>query len=243
LDPPADQFRVPSLSVASFNAHAGLGPHRRRFDVVAAIKALDADVVGVQETWRDDEGSSMMEDAAEAGGYELIAVDLRRLAIGGRDGLLVPRRGRTADGWWGMALLTRVAVRGHHLINLGRIPTDHTWRAAIVADLEVGGLRVVVTHPSPRVPLAAVQLLRLKRALAPSVGPTVILGDMNLWAPTVGLCFPGWSRPVRGRTWPAHRPLFQLDQVLVSPGYRTTNGEVLDETPSDHRPVRAEIEW
>ena len=108
---------MPSLSVASFNVHAGLGPHRRPFDVVAAIKALDADVVGVQETWRDDERSSM-EDAAEAGGYELVAVDLRRLAIGGPDGLLVPRRGRAADGWWGMALLTRVAVTGHHLINL-----------------------------------------------------------------------------------------------------------------------------
>lgn len=211
--------------------------------MVAAIKALDADVVGIQETfWRDDERSSM-EDAAEAGGYELVAVDLRRLAIGGPDGLLVPRRGRAAHGWWGMALLTRVPVSGHHLINLGRIPTDHTWRAAIVADVAVGGLRVVVTHPSPRVPFAAIQLLRLKRALAPSVGPTVILGDMNLWGPTVGLCFPGWSRPVRGATWPAHRPLFQLDQVLVSPGHDAVNGEVLDETPSDHRPVRAEIHW
>ena len=210
--------------------------------MVAAIKELDADVVGVQETWRD-ENRSWIEEAAVAGGYELVAFDLRRLTIGGRDGLLVPRRGRPAHGWWGMALLTRVAVTGHHLINLGRIPTDHTWRAAIVADLALGGLRVVVTHPSPRVPLAAIQLLRLKRALAPSVGPTVILGDMNLWGPTVGLCFPGWGRPVRGATWPAHRPLFQLDQVLVSPGYAAINGEVLDETPSDHRPVRAEIDW
>lgn len=233
---------MPSLSVASFNAHAGLGPHSRPFDVVAAIKALDADVIGVQETWRDDQ-RAWMEEAAEAGGYQLVAVDLRHLAVGGHDGLLVPRRGRPGVGWWGMALLTRVAVSGHHLIDLGRMPTDHTRRAAIVADLAVGGLRVVVTHPSPRVPLAAIQLLRLRRALAPSVGPTVILGDMNLWGPTVGLCFPGWSRPVRGRTWPAHRPLFQLDQVLVSPGYRATNGEVLDETPSDHRPVRAEIDW
>jgi endonuclease/exonuclease/phosphatase family metal-dependent hydrolase len=231
-----------SLSVASFNAHAGLGPHRRPFDVVAAIKALDADIIGVQETWRDDE-RAWMEDAAAAGGYELVAVDLRRLAIGGPDGLLVPRRGRPADGWWGMALLSRVAISAHHVLDLGRMPTDHTRRAAIVADLAGGALRVVVTHPSPRVPLAAIQLVRLRRALAPSVGPAVILGDMNLWGPTVGLCFPGWSRPVRGATWPAHRPLFQLDQVLVSPGYEAGHGEVLDETPSDHRPVRAEIRW
>ena len=43
--------------------------------------------------------SSMMEDAAEAGGYELVAVDLRRLAIGGPDGLLVPAAdGRPTDG-------------------------------------------------------------------------------------------------------------------------------------------------
>jgi endonuclease/exonuclease/phosphatase family metal-dependent hydrolase len=51
----------------------------------------------------------------------------------------------------------------------------------------------------------------------------------------------GWDRPVRGRTYPSHRPHSQIDHVLVRGGIESIEGEVLAATPSDHRPVRARL--
>ena len=51
----------------------------------------------------------------------------------------------------------------------------------------------------------------------------------------------GWDRPVRGRTFPARRPHSQIDHVLVRGGIQALEGEVLAETPSDHRPIRARL--
>ena len=45
----------PSLTVASFNLHAGIDGWGRPFDVVAACRDLDADVLVLQETWTPDE--------------------------------------------------------------------------------------------------------------------------------------------------------------------------------------------
>jgi endonuclease/exonuclease/phosphatase family metal-dependent hydrolase len=55
------------------------------------------------------------------------------------------------------------------------------------------------------------------------------------------LLLPGWRRAVRGRTYPAHRPHSQIDHVLVRDDVSVQWGEVLAETPSDHRPVRARL--
>jgi endonuclease/exonuclease/phosphatase family metal-dependent hydrolase len=45
----------PSLTVASFNLHAGIDGWGRPFDVVAACRDLDADILVLQETWTPDE--------------------------------------------------------------------------------------------------------------------------------------------------------------------------------------------
>jgi endonuclease/exonuclease/phosphatase family metal-dependent hydrolase len=51
----------------------------------------------------------------------------------------------------------------------------------------------------------------------------------------------GWHRPVRGRTYPSKSPHSQIDHVLVRGGIDPIAGEVLPETPSDHRPIRARL--
>jgi len=70
---------------------------------------------------------------------------------------------------------------------------------------------------------------------------------MNLWGPPLALLFPGWSRAVRGRTWPTwwSRPLVQSDHILVRRAARESvtvvTGEVLRIAGSDHFPVRATL--
>jgi endonuclease/exonuclease/phosphatase family metal-dependent hydrolase len=46
---------------------------------------------------------------------------------------------------------------------------------------------------------------------------------------------------VRGPTYPAHRPLVQLDHLLAGPGLRAEAAEVLPGVGSDHLPVRAQL--
>jgi len=67
----------------------------------------------------------------------------------------------------------------------------------------------------------------------------VIAGDFNMCRPTVYLARP--YRPVvRGRTWPAWRPLAQVDHVLAGGDVGIAEGSVPPAIGSDHLPVRAD---
>ncbi len=84
----------PSLTVASFNLHAGIDGWGRPFDVVAACRDLDADVLVLQETWTPDEPPA---HPAAAGHPRLGDGDRRRARLRGRRAPARPRpTGRTA---------------------------------------------------------------------------------------------------------------------------------------------------
>ena len=65
----------PRLSLATFNLHYGVKPARRPpaepYDVEAALRAFDADVIVLQEVWRPDRRRGPTDEAADALGYEL----------------------------------------------------------------------------------------------------------------------------------------------------------------------------
>jgi endonuclease/exonuclease/phosphatase family metal-dependent hydrolase len=65
-----DPHRSPSFSVATFNAHAGTDGWGRPYDVVAACRAIDADVLVLEENWAPDDGPSLAGLVAAALGYE-----------------------------------------------------------------------------------------------------------------------------------------------------------------------------
>jgi endonuclease/exonuclease/phosphatase family metal-dependent hydrolase len=118
---------------------------------------------------------------------------------------------------------------------------------AMPVDVDVPGggtLRVVVTHIFHHLYGSPRQIRRVARAVDAGGPPAVVLGDFNLWGPPVSVLFgAGWSRPVRGRTWPAWRPHSQLDHIVCNAAVTATGGEVLPATPSDHRPIRARLEF
>jgi endonuclease/exonuclease/phosphatase family metal-dependent hydrolase len=80
----------------------------------------------------------------------------------------------------------------------------------------------------------------LARRLAAAAGPTVIVGDLNLPG-GAALFAPGYRPVVRGRTFPADRPLIQLDHMLIRGGVTASGGEVLAPAGSDHLPIRAQL--
>src|SRR5580700_9125447 len=63
------------LSIANFNMHCGMDGWGRRFDYLAAIAALDADIVVLEETWTDevDGADGQAERAARHLGYQVVA--------------------------------------------------------------------------------------------------------------------------------------------------------------------------
>jgi endonuclease/exonuclease/phosphatase family metal-dependent hydrolase len=103
-----------------------------------------------------------------------------------------------------------------------------------------GALRLVNTHLSVSV-ASPVQLWRLWRQLRMDPVPTVIAGDLNMPA-LLARRYPGLTDLVREPTFPADRPVVQLDHILVSRGIDTRSGSVLPPAGSDHRPVRARIQ-
>ena len=133
-------------------------------------------------------------------------------------------------------------VIGYQEIELGRAPGDRIGRAAQVLTLATPGgaaLRVVNTHLTHRYS-SPVQLALLVRRLAGSSLPTVLVGDLNMPRPAT-LVARGYHSVVRGRSFPAGRPLIQLDHMLLSGAVSASEAEVLEPVGSDHLPIRARL--
>jgi endonuclease/exonuclease/phosphatase family metal-dependent hydrolase len=254
--------------VASFNVHGGVDGLGRPFDVVAACRELDADLLFLQESWSPDSGPALAARVGDALGYRVqeLAMTRARLSASswgpvlfqrGPWGLRVgegrPGRhpapgsknvGVVEDGTWGAALLSRVALRSTTTLDLGQLRRDPARRGAIVVEVDIGGrpLRVIGLHLSHLSHGSVVQLRALHRLVTVPDSPGVLVGDMNMWGPPLSALMPGWSRVVRGATWPAWRPVAQLDHILVTAGVRTVgSGQVVPVQGSDHLPVRARV--
>jgi endonuclease/exonuclease/phosphatase family metal-dependent hydrolase len=224
--------------LASLNTHGGRGADGRPYDLEAACRQFKADIIVLQEVWRPGGEPGPVAEIAAALGAEplwtdlLPEVDLRSIGIADE----------TARGSWGLAALTTVPVTGFEVMGLGRIAGDPAPRAAQLITMDLPGrgpLRVVNTHLTYRL-LSPVQLLRLVRRLNADDIPTVIAGDLNMPLPLTGLAA-GYAPAVIGRSYPAHRPLLQLDHILASRELTRCGGEVLPPAGSDHLPVRARL--
>lgn len=224
--------------LASLNAHGGRGADGRPYDLEAACRQVKADIIVLQEVWRPRGRPDPVAEIAGALGAEPLWTDLvpdtSLRSVGICD---EPARGR-----WGLAMLSTVPVTGFEVMDLGRIAGDATPRGAQLVTVALPGqgqLRIVNTHLTYRL-LSPVQLLRLVRRLAADDIPTVIAGDLNMPLPLTGLAA-GYAPAVMGRTFPAHRPLLQLDHILATRQVARCGGEVLPPAGSDHLPVRARL--
>ena len=224
--------------LASLNTHGGRGADGQRYALEAACRQFKADIIVLQEVWRPHDEPNPIDEIATALGAQPLWTDLIRDVNLKSIGIANER----APGRWGLATLTTAPVLGFEVTHLGRIPGDLTPRAAQLITIELPGggpLRIVNTHLTHRL-LSPVQLMRLVRRLIDDDIPTVIAGDLNMPLPVTGLAA-GYAPAVSGRTYPAHRPLLQLDHILANRRVARCGGEVLPPAGSDHLPVRARL--
>jgi endonuclease/exonuclease/phosphatase family metal-dependent hydrolase len=252
---------VTTLRLASWNIFRGRTRERDRFDlglVLAALRALDADVVALQEVDRDQQESGAGDQARVLA--EALGMDWRYaptlLGTGG------PSAGRPAatpagpgaegdDGpAYGIALLSRRPFRRSGTLPLPQGRGSEP-RVALLTEVptDAGPVTVAGTHLANSFPANARQLRFLQGELSGWPAPRLLLGDLNLWLPLVRLVSrPGWRPLVRGGTWRNRPPgelgwTVQLDHVLASgEGLRPGRSRIHAGLASDHRAVLAEVE-
>ncbi|MCG0063312.1 endonuclease/exonuclease/phosphatase family protein [Streptomyces tricolor] len=243
--------RVP-LRVATYNIHAGAGQDNV-FDLdrtAAAIRDLDADVIGLQEVdvhW--GARSDFADEARELAGRLRMRVYFAPIYD------LPPA---TADGprrQYGVAVLSRRPLRdarNHEITRLSTQTPDPVPAPApgfAEVTVKVGGtlVHVYTTHLDYRTDpsVRRAQVDDMLAVLAEDPGPKVLLGDFNaepgapelsrLWGPLAD------AAPNGGKTYPAVGPVRRIDLVAVSPDVTVTGARAWATAASDHRPVVADL--
>jgi endonuclease/exonuclease/phosphatase family metal-dependent hydrolase len=224
------------VRVATYNVHQCVGCDGRRDTrrVADVLRSLAADVLALQELqWDPADALHVLEEFASGLGY---------LPIAGPTLL-------QAKGHYGNALLTRLPILKHDLIDL--TVKGHEPRGAIDVVLDTGSepLRVLATHLG----LWPYERRRQMRLLLQHLdlehdGPTVLMGDLNEWFL--------WGRPLRWlRAWfgatpqpatfPSRLPIFALDRIWVRPrdllAHLYVHKESRVRAASDHLPLVAQL--
>ncbi len=247
-----------ALRVATYNIQVGVGedgvfdPDRQ----AEAMRALRADVIGVQEVDVHWEARSQWRDLAT----ELAAaLDMRlffaRIHNLDPPGEAAPRRR------YGLAILSRypiVHAANHPITRInsldpGQPPAPAPGFPEAIVDVRGALVQVYATHldyrPDPAVRQA--QVAEMRRIMADSDHTQrVLLGDFNA-VPDAPVLAPLWQHltdawyavngAAGGETFPADVPVKRIDYVAVSSGIAVTGCEVPVTVASDHRPVVADL--
>lgn len=231
----------PRLRVATFNIRHGsnLSGQRSLRMLAAACKALDADILGLQEVDRRRRRSRMRDSAGyvagRVGARHVFGVALRRGLVGG----------------YGNALLARGELDD---VEVRPLPGtgEQQHRVAVLAQVSVREVEVSVAvahlqHRPPRFrhlpPEAPAQLEAVLAALRSRPAPRLLLGDLNLQEETVLplLETAGFAPADTGPTFPVDEPRARVDWIavdglVVEHAYVAAAAEI-----SDHRAVVAEV--
>ena len=253
------------MRLATWNILHGRSPADAAVDgdrLARAVEALGADVLALQEVDRGQSRSGMLDltaIAAEAmGGASsrfapaLIGDPARQWRPAG-DGDL-----DATSGGYGVALVCRHPVLRWHVLRLEpsarfRAPLrepgaqEFTWirdepRVAIAATIRTptGDRTIAGTHLSFVPGVNVRQLKRTLRWLEALPGPRILMGDLNLPAAVVRR-IDGWHSLARQRTFPADRPMVQLDHVLSDERLPARRIRVPRPPLSDHLPLVVEL--
>jgi endonuclease/exonuclease/phosphatase family metal-dependent hydrolase len=255
---------VVPVRIATFNILSGRSPADGRVDegrFRAAIRRLDADLLGLQEVDRNQPRSQHADLTAIAAEAMGAPHHLFVAALSGTPGATwaaATGEEQPDSAAYGIAFLSRYAVLGWQVVRLPGAPVrvPHRFhgrrlpewvrdepRVALVAEVDGpdGRLDVVTTHLSFLRPWNGRQLRRLVSALPTARShPTVLLGDLNMGPRPAGR-LSGMRPLASGPTFPAHAPRLQIDHILASGALGPARGRVVELSMSDHRALVADL--
>jgi endonuclease/exonuclease/phosphatase family metal-dependent hydrolase len=261
-----------SLRVATFNLLHGMAPGSGSTDpelLAAAVRELDADLIGLQEV---DRG------AERTGGIDQTALVARSLGaawhrfVPSVHGTPSPLRtwspATAVDGedtvgpTYGIGLVSRLPVRSWWVKRFGPaparlpllvpgdgrprlllIPDEPRLALAAVVDGPAGPFTVVTAHLSFVPGWNVRQLRAIARWVARMPQPVLLIGDLNLPGVLPSRLI-GWAPLVTAPTYPAPSPKVQLDHILglgIGPD-RVSARQVWLLGVSDHRAVSVDLD-
>ena len=256
------------MRIVTFNILNGRSPADGQVDLDrlgSAIRSLDPDILALQEVDHNQPRShraDLTAVAAEAMG----ACDHRFVAaLDGTPGarwVAVTDAGAPDHALYGIALLSRYPVLAWEVIRLpsigphfplpmppspgrpsGGVLVGEEPRSAVVAQLSspAGPLAVANTHLSFLPGWNVSQLRRIARRLRRGPGAAVIMGDLNLPG-GVPARVTGFRSLASEKTFPAGRPMLQLDHILLHGRLgEVAHTEAVQLPLSDHRALLVEL--
>ncbi len=253
------------MRLATFNILHGRSPVDDRVDLdrfVDAVKALDADVLALQEVDRNQarsENADLTAVAAEAMG----ATEHRFVAaLAGTPGatwMAATGEEQPDAAAYGIALLSRLPVQSWQVVRLSSPPTRvPMWfkgsrkpelvrdepRVAVAARVETpygGQLTVANAHLSFVGWWGRQQLRRTIRGLE-GENPLVLVGDLNM-SLQHATAVSGMRSLVERPTFPADAPREQLDHVLARGDVGSVTAVEVQRLPlSDHCAVTVQLD-
>jgi endonuclease/exonuclease/phosphatase family metal-dependent hydrolase len=239
---PAAQIHVQNvdtLRVLTYNIH-----HAEGMDeivdlerIAALIRAVDPDLVALQEIDSVTTRTGAVDQAAELG---------RLTGLAHLFGSFMSYQG----GAYGMALLSRWPIAGSQNLRLPDGDEPRTALSAMVTSPRTGqSVRFVGVHLYRTVEERLAQATRLQEFLESESSPTILAGDFNSTpgSAVMSLLQKTWAVVEKGEdrlTFSSFEPVREIDFVLFRPQDRF---EVLDQwlvdepVASDHRPVVVDV--
>jgi len=226
-----------TLRVAAYNIKHGRGMDEQvdLLRIAEVLRALDADVITLQEVDKNTE---------RTGGVDQVAVLAELLGYQGFHGAHRPYQG----GEYGNAVLTRLPV--------GRVITHQIPEAAgsklAVNEVQIAGgprgvISIVSVHLAGAPEERFAQADSLTKLFAEVEHPVVLAGDFNSRRGdrVMGLLRDSWQildKDGDVNTFPSNVPVREIDFVLVRPAgtFELIEHVVINEAvASDHRPILA----
>lgn len=226
------------LRLASYNIRKAVGLDWRRDPArtLGVIRALDADVVALQEA-----DKRLGPRPAAVSSHSIAReTDLRAVPLG---------HSPVSLGWHGNAVLVRrsLAVVGMECLELPGIEP----RGCVIVRLatEPGVLTLVAVHLGLRRRCRRLQFVRIMRALGKEGAErSIILGDFNEWSPDRGVepLLPRFRVISPGNSFHASQPVAPLDRVALGARVALIDAGVEDgpaaRRASDHLPIWTDVE-
>ncbi len=252
------------MRLATFNILHGRTVHDGVVDperLATAVRALDPDILALQEVDRDQPRSHLVDLTAVAAAAMGAVTHRFVAAMSGTPGatwLAAGEQDVPGQASYGIALLSRYPARSWQVDRLPRIPftfpfyvpgpwrviqVDDEPRAVLTGhfDTPLGPLVVASTHLSFVPGWSQLQLRRIGRDLAGVSAPVVIMGDLNQTRPTPAI-LRGYRSLARHRTFPADTPRRQLDHILLRGRLGSVTSSRTPELPlSDHRALVVDL--
>lgn len=225
------------LTVMTFNieGHASLLRSDHIEEIAKTIRKYHPDVVAINEAHRNTWQARFGDHVEE----------LRRLT--GMNGVF-GRSYTFLGGEFGNAILTRGDIVK---ADVHKLPGTGEPRSLLETVLRVNGgvVEMYVTHTTAWASVNRstrdVQLQCINAHLLASAYPFIVAGDLNAppdSAEIARFLNRNTLRFAGDPKTPTHRVMEErLDYILVDPGWTVRSSRVLDDGPSDHRPVLAEL--